>query len=152
MGQHTLLIQIFRTEGGTGAGEEELQWARAGLGCPTCTAHHTRCCQAESGWGVLARLVETNSQAVWDPGLVKAVTGLKYQVETPTVHSSAVYSCVQGYVCPGLLVLLTDSAGLAAVRAGWERGRLVSPPGYTITRLGLSPPCQVTDGSLNTLA
>ena len=54
--------------------------------------------------------------------------------------------CVQGYVCPGLLVVLTDSAGLAAVRAGWERGRLVSPPGYTITRLGLSPPCQVTDG------
>ena len=118
MGQHTLLIQIFRT-GGTAGGEEELQWARAGLGCPTCTAHHTRCCQAESGWGVLARLVETNSQAVWDPGLVKAVTALKYQVKTPVY-----YIAVQLQLCAG--VRLPGAAGGADGQrgAGGGAGRL----------------------------
>ena len=36
--------------------------------------------QVDSGWAVMAGLVRVNSEAVWCPGLVRAVNSLRYQV------------------------------------------------------------------------
>ena len=66
--QHTLLLQIFRTEGS------------AALSCPTCISFSPSCCQTESGWSILAKVVEANCQCVWNMPLVKAVACLKFQV------------------------------------------------------------------------
>ena len=65
--QQRLLIQLMRL-GPRGD--------RAQLPCDTCEV----CCQADSGWSLMADLVRVNSEAVWCPGLVRAVNSLRYQV------------------------------------------------------------------------
>ena len=50
----------------------------------------------------------------------------------------------QGYVCPGMLVMLTNEKGVSVVQEAWYRHGLLSPPGYTILRLGISAGCSVT--------
>ena len=70
--QHTLLLQIFRTE------------SSAALSCPTCLSFSHSCCQVESGWSILCKVVEANCQCVWNMPLVKAVSGLKFQVQSLT--------------------------------------------------------------------
>ena len=50
----------------------------------------------------------------------------------------------QGYVCPGMLVVLTTEPGVRVIQEAWYRHTLVSPPGYTILRLGISGGCSVT--------
>lgn len=114
--QHTLLLQIFRTEGS------------AALSCPTCISFSPSCCQTESGWSILAKVVEANCQCVWNMPLVKAVACLKFQ----------------GYVCPGMLVLLTNEVGVQVLQESWFKRTLVSPEGFKIYRLGLSGGCSVT--------
>ena len=50
----------------------------------------------------------------------------------------------QGYVCPGMLVLLTTESGVLVMKEAWYRHSLTSPPGYNILRLGISSGCSVT--------
>lgn len=114
--QHTLLLQIFRTDPG------------AALSCPTCLSFSPSCCQTESGWSILAKVVEANCQCVWNMPLVRAVASLQFQ----------------GYVCPGMLILLSNEAGLQVLQESWFKRTLVSPEGFKIYRLGLSGGCSVT--------
>jgi len=114
--QHTLLLQIFRTE------------ASPALSCPTCISFSPSCCQTESGWSILAKVVEANCQCVWNMPLVKAISCLQFQ----------------GYVCPGMLILLTNEAGVQILQESWFKRTLVSPEGFKIYRLGLSGGCSVT--------
>ena len=81
--QHTLLLQIFpRPEDPPG------QAGRGPLACPTCKPFSPLCCQAESGWAVLASLVRTNINNVWNSGLVKTLTRVRYQVIISSVLTS----------------------------------------------------------------
>ena len=50
----------------------------------------------------------------------------------------------QGYVCPGMLVVLTTEPGVRVIQEAWYRHTLISPPGYHILRLGISAGCSVT--------
>jgi hypothetical protein len=52
--------------------------------------------------------------------------------------------CLQGYVCPGILVTLSDAADVRVVQEAWSAHALATPPGYRIYRLGLSGGCSVT--------
>ena len=70
MMQHKLLIQIMRVD----------QRHNIGLPCDTCRQYSELCCQVDSGWSIMADLVKVNSEAVWSPGLVRAVNSLRYQV------------------------------------------------------------------------
>ena len=71
--QRRLLIQLMRlTENGSRGGPQ--------LACEECEQIGDLCCQADSGWSVMADLVRVNSEAVWCPGLVRAVNCLRYQV------------------------------------------------------------------------
>ena len=70
--QRRLLIQLMRlTEATRGTPQ---------LACDECEQLSDLCCQADSGWSVMADLVRVNSEAVWCPGLVRAVNSLRYQV------------------------------------------------------------------------
>ena len=71
--QHTLLIQIFRVNNDTT------------LSCTTCSLFSPVCCQVESGWTVLSKVVEMNSKCVWNQPLVRAVNSLSFQV-SPIRH------------------------------------------------------------------
>ena len=71
--QHRLLIQLMRLTDGGGRGGPQ-------LACDACDQVEELCCQADSGWAVMAGLVRVNSEAVWCPGLVRAVNSLRYQV------------------------------------------------------------------------
>jgi hypothetical protein len=94
--QQTLLIQIFRLDSQVGAALRKVMQIdtnrckcdrsllQAVLSCSTCAAFSRTCCQAESGWTVLAGLVGHNSRAVWSPGLVRAVGRLRLQVRGDT--------------------------------------------------------------------
>ena len=66
--QHTLLIQIFRVNNDTT------------LSCTTCSPFSPVCCQVESGWSVLSKVVEVNSKCVWNQHLVRAINSLSFQV------------------------------------------------------------------------
>jgi len=114
--QHTLLIQIFRVNNDTT------------LSCTTCSPFSPVCCQVESGWSVLSKVVEVNSKCVWNQHLVRAINSLSFQ----------------GYVCPGILVTLTDGDNVKVLEDSWHKHTLVSPTGYKIFRLGLSGGCSVT--------
>ena len=50
----------------------------------------------------------------------------------------------QGYVCPGILVTLTDGDNVKVLEDSWHKHTLVTPTGYKIFRLGLSGGCSVT--------
>ena len=131
--QHTLLLQIFRTDPG------------AALSCPTCLSFSPSCCQTESGWSILTKVVEANCQCVWNMPLVRAVASLQFQVCfkcSILLNSSRI--CSQGYVCPGMLILLSNEAGLQVLQESWFKRTLVSPEGFKIYRLGLSGGCSVT--------
>jgi hypothetical protein len=54
------------------------------------------------------------------------------------------YFCVQGYVCPGILVTLSEGADVRVVQEAWCAHALATPTGYRIYRLGLSGGCSVT--------
>ena len=71
--QHRLLIHLMRLPDGGGRGGPQ-------LACDACDQVGELCCQADSGWAVMADLVRVNSEAVWCPGLVRAVNSLRYQV------------------------------------------------------------------------
>ena len=43
-----------------------------------------------------------------------------------------------------MLVMLTNEKGVSVVQEAWYRHGLLSPPGYTILRLGISAGCSVT--------
>ena len=58
--------------------------------------------------------------------------------------SSDRYLLWQGYVCPGMLVVLTTEPGVRVIQEAWYRHSLISPPGYDILRLGISAGCSVT--------
>ena len=75
--QHTLLIQIFRVNNDTT------------LSCTTCSLFSPVCCQVESGWTVLSKVVEMNSKCVWNQPLVRAVNSLSFQV-SPIKHCISV--------------------------------------------------------------
>ena len=66
----SLLIQVARLPSAA-AGPE--------LRCEVC-GPGARCCQADSGWAVMADLVRANTEAVWNQALVRAVNNLHYQV------------------------------------------------------------------------
>ena len=51
---------------------------------------------------------------------------------------------LQGYVCPGILVTLSEGADVRVVQEAWSTHALATPPGYRIYRLGLSGGCSVT--------
>ena len=74
--QHRLLIQLMRLTDGGGRGGPL-------LACDACDQVGELCCQVDSGWAVMADLVRVNSEAVWCPGLVRAVNSLRYQVRQP---------------------------------------------------------------------
>merc|ERR1711963_402912 len=84
--QHTLLIQIFRLNDSQYGGLSE-KGNNSSLQCPTCSQWSNVCCQMESGWSVLASIVTTLSR-------------VRYQ----------------GYVCPGMLVLLTNDQGVKVIQ------------------------------------
>jgi len=114
--QHTLLVQIFRVN------------SEASLSCSTCSSFSPVCCQTESGWNILSKVVQSNSQCVWNQPLVKAINSLSFQ----------------GYVCPGILVTLTDGDNVKVLEECWHKQTLISPGGFKIYRLGLSGGCTVT--------
>ena len=70
--QRRLLIQLMRLTEASRGGPQ--------LACDECEQLSDLCCQADSGWSVMADLVRVNSEAVWCPGLVRAVNSLRYQV------------------------------------------------------------------------
>ena len=79
--QQTLLIQIFPDPGGhSSSGDQCLQ-------CPTCSVFSARCCQSINGWSVLAGIVSTNGDSVWQPALVRTLSRLRYQVSSPCPHN-----------------------------------------------------------------
>ena len=83
--QHTLLIQIFRTHvPGPGspcpAAAAVSCPAAAAVSCPSCAVWSARCCQLESGWGVLAALLAANTATGWDTALATSLHALTYQV------------------------------------------------------------------------
>ncbi len=51
---------------------------------------------------------------------------------------------MQGYVCPGILVTLSEGADVRVVQEAWCAHALATPTGYRIYRLGLSGGCSVT--------
>ena len=53
----------------------------------------------------------------------------------------------QGYVCPGMLVVLTTEPGVRVIQEAWYRHTLIEPPGYDILRLGISAGCSVSPSS-----
>ena len=55
----------------------------------------------------------------------------------------------QGYVCPGMLVVLTTEPGVRVIQEAWYRHTLVSPPGYTILRLGISSTAHPIDDHMH---
>ena len=55
-----------------------------------------------------------------------------------------ILSFFQGYVCPGILVTLTDGDNVKVLEECWHRHTLISPSGFKIYRLGLSGGCSVT--------
>lgn len=114
--QQTLLVQIFRVD------------SDASLSCSTCSSFSSVCCQAESGWAVLSQVVQTNSQCVWNQPLVRAINSLSFQ----------------GYVCPGILVTMTNEDNVKVLEDCWHKHTLRSPIGFKIYRLGLSGGCSVT--------
>lgn len=114
--QHTLLVQIFRVD------------SESSLSCATCSSFSPVCCQTESGWAVLSQVVQANSQCVWNQPLVRAINSLSFQ----------------GYVCPGILVTLTDGDNIKVLEECWHKHTLISPSGFKIYRLGLSGGCTVT--------
>jgi len=77
---------------------------------------------------VLSKVVEANCQCVWNIPLVDTMSSLQ----------------LQGYVCPGMLVLLTSEHGMQILKDSWFKRTLVSPEGFKIYRLGLSSGCSVT--------
>ena len=85
------------------------------------------CCQAERGLDLFREFQEMTLQCYWDSRLSDAVSSLRYQ----------------GYVCPGILVLLSGQGALEAVTEAWKRRLLISPPEARITQLGVSNGCVV---------
>ena len=75
--QHTLLVQIFRVNNDTT------------LSCTTCSLFSPVCCQVESGWTVLSKVVEVNSKCVWNQPLVRAVNSLSFHL-SPIKHCISV--------------------------------------------------------------
>ena len=118
--QQTLLLQIFRTEHAQNGGSNDLS-------CPTCIAFSDHCCQNERGLDLFREFQDMNLQCYWDARLSEAVASLRYQ----------------GYVCPGILVLLAGPGALEAVTEAWKRRLLLSPPTAAITQLGVSNGCVV---------
>ncbi len=49
----------------------------------------------------------------------------------------------QGYVCPGILIVIASHANLNTVVDAWKRRLLASPPGGAISQLGISNGCMV---------
>jgi hypothetical protein len=49
----------------------------------------------------------------------------------------------QGYVCPGILVVIASHSNLDTVVDAWKRRLLASPPGGAISQLGMSNGCMV---------
>ena len=49
----------------------------------------------------------------------------------------------QGYVCPGILILIAGSSQLEMVADAWQRKLLSSPPNCRICQVGLSNGCVV---------
>ena len=76
--QQRLLIQLMRLPESSRGGPQLL--------CDTCQPLTELCCQADSGWSLMADLVRINSEAVWCPSLVRAVNSLRYQVMAEAVH------------------------------------------------------------------
>ena len=50
----------------------------------------------------------------------------------------------QGYVCPGILVTMTNEDNVKVLEDCWHKHTLRSPIGFKIYRLGLSGGCSVT--------
>ena len=70
--QRRLLIQLMRLTEASRGGPQ--------LACEECEQLSDLCCQADSGWGVMADVVRVNLEAVWFPCPVRAVNSLRYQV------------------------------------------------------------------------
>eukprot|EP00095_Tigriopus_kingsejongensis_P006000 maker-scaffold505_size153196-snap-gene-0.19 protein:Tk06000 transcript:maker-scaffold505_size153196-snap-gene-0.19-mRNA-1 annotation:"AGAP006598-PA" len=157
--QHTLLLQIFRVSPGTPGGRHSSPPPNRSLNgsssssssssssrngrhssgsgrssvmsdvppCPTCIAFSDQCCQQESGLLLYQEFLEINLQCYWDAKLSEALTNLRYQ----------------GYVCPGILVLLANNTALELIADAWKRRLLLAPPTCRISQFGLSNGCVV---------
>lgn len=153
--QHTLLLQIFRINphqngsmnggpsslGGSSSGNScsspNGRHSSSGSGrssvmsdmppCPTCIAFSDQCCQTDNGMLLYQEFLEINLQCYWDAKLSEALANLRYQ----------------GYVCPGILVLLANNSSLELIADAWKRRLLLSPPTCRISQFGLSNGCVV---------
>ena len=51
---------------------------------------------------------------------------------------------LQGYLCPGYLVTMTDRDNLRTLEENWRTHSLVTPAKYKIVTVGVSQPCSFT--------
>lgn len=132
--QQTLLLQIFRTtplnnnrEANGSSPPSTSSSSVSGLTCPTCVAFSDQCCQEDNGQGLFKEFVQANLQSFWDVKLSEAVRALRFQ----------------GYVCPGILVLIANQTHLDLVTEAWRKRLLFAPQNSKISQLGISNGCIV---------
>lgn len=140
--QQTLLMQIFRlnhsqvspttdssgsNNGANGNGSSQMPSVLAQK-CPTCIAFSDRCCQEDNGYRLFEEFIEANLHyCVWDQSSSDALYSLRYQ----------------GYVCPGIMVMIANSSHLELMADLWKRQLLTAPRGTRISQVGLSTGCVV---------
>ena len=70
---------------------------------------------------------------------------MKIELTLPVIIVQLLTHCrYQGYVCPGILIVIASHANLETVVEAWRRRLLSSPPGVgPITQVGISNGCMV---------